>query len=38
MPNIWHLAESDGIEMSTFNKIYSGVKNKCFKMPNALYS
>ena len=36
--NIGHLVDSAKLEMSTFNKTYSGLIGWCFKMPNVPYS
>jgi hypothetical protein len=36
--NIGHLADSAKFEMSTINKIYSGLTSWSFEMPNAPYS
>jgi hypothetical protein len=36
--NIGHLADSAKFEMSTINKIYSGLTGWSFEMPNAPYS
>ncbi len=36
--NIGHLVDSANLKVSITNKIYSGLKVMCFKMPNAPYS
>ncbi|MCD4746107.1 MAG: hypothetical protein K8R58_07395, partial [Bacteroidales bacterium] len=35
--NIGHLADSANFMACAFNKIYSGLIGRCFKLPNAPY-